>query len=537
MTVPARLSRRRLLTLGAWSTGAFATTAFTTPARGTALSSMLPTDLFALGVASGDPWPDSVVLWTRLAPDPLDGGGMPGRPVDVEWEVATDERFRRPVRRGVAPARPDHGHAVHVEPGGLRPGTTYFYRFRAGTEISPVGRTRTAPDRHSSPERLRLAYASCQNYQHGYYVSHRDLATLDVDLVAFLGDYIYQSEPDPTAVRTHEGSGTPATLVDFRNRYARYRSDPDLRAAHAAFPWVVTFDDHEIADDWAGSPADGRVHDWSDWQALRERRTAALRAWWEHMPVRRTAAPVGAGVHAYRRFEWGDLARLHVLDTRQYRSRQATSPAEADDPARTMLGATQERWLVDGLTSGRQAWNLVLNQAPMAQTDRRAGPDQVLWTDPWDGYRAQRRRLLETFGADRVTNPLVLTGDRHFTMACDLTTDFDDPEAPAVGAEIVGTSVSSGGDEDLRAWRRTWEPVIAESAYWKYGDARRGYVTCDVDRLRTLATLRVASTVERRSGTVSTGQRFVVESGRPGVEVVDGDGRPDGPPSGRRSLT
>jgi alkaline phosphatase D len=523
------LSRRRLVALGGWSGAALATTAFTP-----ALTSMLPTDLFTLGVASGDPWPDSVVLWTRLAPDPLEGGGMPDRPVDVEWEIATDERFRRPVRRGVALARREHGHSVHAEPGGLRPGTTYFYRFRAGAEVSPVGRTRTAPDRHSSPERLRLAYASCQNYQQGYYVSHRDLAEQDVDLVAFLGDYIYQSAPSSTLVRTHEGRGEPATLAEFRNRYARYRTDPDLRAAHAAFPWVVTFDDHEIAGDWAGWAAGGP--DRTDWQVLRARRTSALRAWWEHMPVRRATSPAGAGIHAYRRIEWGDLARIHVLDTRQYRSSQATSPAQADDPARTMLGDPQERWLLDGLTSGRQAWNLIVNQAPMAQTDRRAGPGEVLWTDPWDGYRVQRRRLLETFGTARVTNPLVLTGDRHFTMACDLTTDFDDPDARVVGAEIVGTSVSSGGDEDLHAWRQAWEPIIAESAYWKYGDARRGYVLCDVDRTRSLATLRVASTVERRSGTVSTGQRFVVESGRPGVQVVD-DFRPTSPPQPRRSLT
>ena len=300
------LSRRRLLALGGWTAGALATTAFTA-----ARTSTLPTDLFTLGIASGDPSPDSVVLWTRLAPDPLDRGGMPERPVEVAWEMATDETFRRRVRAGVAVARPEHGHSVHVEPGGLQPGATYFYRFRAGEQISPVGRTRTAPERHSSPDRMRLAYASCQNYQQGYYIAHRDLAEQDVDVVAFLGDYIYQSTPSSTAVRTHEGSGEPYTVADYRNRYARYKTDPDLRAAHAAFPWLVTFDDHEVADDWTGGEGgeggergDGDP-DRADPQAVGARRTAALRAWYEHMPVRRSGStgrlahpgvpPVGVG--------------------------------------------------------------------------------------------------------------------------------------------------------------------------------------------------------------------------------------------------
>ncbi|MEQ7126833.1 alkaline phosphatase D family protein [Actinopolymorpha sp. B11F2] len=536
----SELSRRRLLTLGGVSVGAALTgvvpafgtasaapvrqsagrIAATTPSRFAApgaVTRSLPTDLFGLGVASGDPWPDSVVLWTRLAPDPLEGGGMPDRAIPVEWEIATDERFRRSVRRGTAHARPEFGHSVHVEPGGLRAGSEYFYRFRAGTEVSSVGRTRTAPAAGTSPRRLRLAYASCQNYQQGFYVAHRDLAEQDLDLVAFLGDYIYESPPSDTGVRRHEGEGEPFSLVEYRNRYARYKTDADLRAAHAACPWIVTFDDHEVDNDWAGPvPQD------PDQQApeeFRERRAAAFQAWYEHMPVRRSVAPEGASIQAYRRFSWGDLARIHVLDTRQYRSDQPTTPDEADDPARTMTGSDQEAWLVGGLTSGRQRWNLLANQAPMAQTDRKAGPEQVLWTDPWDGYRAQRRRLFEVLGSSRVANPVVLTGDRHFTMACDLTTDFDDPEARVVGAEIVGTSISSGGDLAPADWHGTWDQIIAESPYWKYGDGRRGYVVCDVDREAIVATLRVASAVAVEDGSVSAAKRFVVEAGRRGVEL------------------
>ena len=527
------LSRRRLLTLGGLSAGALlagavpgldSASAAVVPAARQArtLSNLevrgLPSALFQLGVASGDPWPDSVVLWTRLAPDPLDGGGMPDRVTPVEWEIATDERFSRTVRRGTAFARPEAGHSVHVEPRGLRPGSAYFYRFRAGGEISPVGRTRTAPAVGARASRLRLAYASCQNYQQGYYVAHRDLADQDVDLVAFLGDYIYESPASSTGVRRHEGTGEPFSLVEYRNRYARYKTDTDLRAAHASCPWIVTFDDHEVDNDWAaGVPQDP---DKQTPEAFRARRTAAFKAWYEHMPVRASVAPRGSGIQAYRRFEWGDLARIHVLDTRQYRTDQATTPEQADDPARTMTGATQERWLVDGLTQGGQRWNLLANQVPIAQTDQKAGPEQVLWTDPWDGYRVQRRRLMDVFGSDRVANPVVLTGDRHFTMACDLKTDFDDPDSPTVGAEIVGTSVTSNGDQDPAEWHRSWDQIIDEAPYWKYGDGRRGYVVCDLGRDQLTATLRVASTVGDQDGTVATGERFVVEAGRRGVEVA-----------------
>ena len=537
------LSRRRLLTLGGLAAGALA--AGTTPTAGTATAAplprgaalargvratrlagaptsvvvrRLPTDLFHLGVASGDPWPDSVVLWTRLAPDPLRGGGMPDLAAPVEWEIAGDETFRRPVRRGTALARPDAGHSVHVEPGGLRPDSEYFYRFRAGTEISPVGRTRTAPMPGAQPRRMRLAYASCQHYEQGYYVAHRDLAAQDVDVVAFLGDYIYEKATEGPRARRHEVSDEPYSLEDYRNRYARYKTDADLRAAHASAPWIMSFDDHEVDNDWAGPiPQDP---DEQSPETFRARRVAAFQAWYEHMPVRRTAVPAGTSIQAYRRLEWGDLARIHVLDTRQYRTVPPATPDEADDPAGTMTGPAQERWLVDGLTTGRQAWNLVANQAPMAQTDQKAGPEQVLWTNPWDGYRAQRRRLLDVFGSAQVANPVVLTGDRHYTMACDLTTDFDDPESTPVAAEVVGTSVTSAGDLDQSEWHATWDPIIAESPYWKYGDGRRGYVVCDIDRDRVLATLRVVSKVGTRGGTVTSAERFVVESGRRGVEVA-----------------
>jgi alkaline phosphatase D len=472
---------------------------------------------FALGVASGSPLPSSVVIWTRIAPRPLEGGGAGRDPITVRWEVAHDERFASIVRTGSADAVAEDAHSLHVEVEGLEPARWYFYRFVANGEASPVGRTRTAPAAGDRPPLLRVAYGSCQHFEFGFYAAHRHIAADDVDLMIFLGDYIYEGPGRPGRVRRHVGAEA-RSLAQYRNRYALYKADPDLQRLHAAVPWLVTFDDHEVDNDWAGPvPQDP---DEQPSEEFRARRAAAFQAWYEHMPVRRSVAPKGASIQAYRRFEWGDLARIHVLDTRQYRTDQPTTPDEADDPARTMTGPDQEAWLAEGLTSGRQRWNLLANQAPMAQTDRKAGPDQVLWTDPWDGYRAQRRRLFEVMGSSRVANPVVLTGDRHFTMACDLTTDFDDPEARVVGAEIVGTSIPSGGDQAPADWHGTWDQIIAESPYWKYGDGRRGYVVCEVDREAVVATLRVASAVGVEDGSVSAAERFVVEAGRRGVELL-----------------
>lgn len=517
------ISRRNLLVVGGLSGAALLGSQ--TPASGSGRVvppptgppvPKLPSGLFQLGVASGDPLPDSVVLWTRLARDPIHGGGMPNQNISVQWEIATDSRFGQRVQSGVSIARPDLGHSVHVETRGLRPNSWYYYRFRVGTDISPVGRTRTAPAYGTNPGRVRFAIASCQNYQHGFFVAHRDLARQNLDFVAFLGDYIYESPVDAAAVRQHEGTHEPLTLTEYRNRYARYRTDADLRAAHANFPWIITLDDHEVDNDWAAAvPQDP---DKQSPSAFAARRAAAFQAWYEHMPVRQSSRPNSTRMQVYRRFEWGELARIHVLDTRQYRTDQATTPAQADDPARTMTGAAQERWLTDGLTTGTQRWNIVANQTPVAQTDQKAGPEQVLWTDPWDGYRVQRKRLMELMGTSRVSNPLVITGDRHWTMAADLKPDFNREGSPVVASELVGTSITSNGDEDQAAWHRTWDPIIRESPHWKYGDSRRGYMLCDVDGTRALATQRVMSTVRSASGTASAGEQFVVHAGKKGLE-------------------
>ncbi|BFU46964.1 alkaline phosphatase D family protein [Krasilnikovia sp. MM14-A1004] len=495
-----------------------------TPGRGytrirNGLGTPLPAGVFTLGVASGDPLPDGVVLWTRLAPQPTTGGGMPAQNFAVDWEVAEDPGFSRVVQRGSATATPEYGHSVHVEVQGLRPDAVYHYRFKAGDQISPAGRTRTAPAADARPSRLRFAYASCQDYQAGYYTAYRHMAAEDLAFVAFLGDYIYESPANPSAIRHHEGTGEPTGLVAYRNRHARYRTDPDLQAAHAAFPWIVTLDDHEIDNNWADEiPQDP---DQQSPSAFRARRTAAFQAYYEHMPLRRSSLPSGLDMQVYRRLRFGSLASVHVLDTRQYRSDQPATLAAAQNPGLTMTGPDQERWLTDGLQTSGATWNLLANQVMWAQNDRKAGPDQVFDFDNWDGYRVQRRRLLELFGTGRVANPVVLTGDRHCTWVCDLRTDFDNPATPVVGAEITGTSISSGGNPDVAAFHAQYDPIKRESPHWRYIDNRRGYVVCDADDQRLLSSLRVVSTVWAQSATVSTAAQFVVEAGRPGIAEVD----------------
>ena len=485
------------------------------PAR--AAQPPLPAPPFTLGVASGDPVPDGVVLWTRLAPDPLvPGGGMPPQQLRVEWQVAADERFRHVVRRGATNARPEDAHSVHVTLHGLRPDTGYWYRFRAAGETSPVGRTRTAPPAHSRPRHLRFATASCQQWQDGFYTAHRALSEEDVAFVAFLGDYIYESRPSATALRSHNGTGEPITLDDYRARHALYRTDADLQACHAAFPWIVTPDDHEIDNNWADEiPQDPAAQPHDQFLA---RRAAAYKAYYEHMPLRRRARPDGIDMQLYRRFTWGDLLQLDVLDGRQFRTDQPADLAGANDPAATMLGFDQERWLSRGLARSRTLWNGLAQQTMVAQNDRAAGPAETFDFDNWDGYRVARQRLFADLA--QVDNPVVLTGDRHATWICDLKQDFYDPASPTVGAELTGTSITSGGDGVPEAFHALYDPVMADSPHWKFIDNRRGYLVCDLDRRRWHTDLRLVSTVRATEATVSTAASFVTEAGRRGVEVA-----------------
>jgi alkaline phosphatase D len=513
------LSRRRFLTAAGAAGAAFAATQVPF-ATGRPAPPRLTGYPFTLGVASGDPAPDGAVLWTRLAPAPLSGGGMPDQAFPVRWEVAHDEAFRRIVKRGEEVATPEEAHSLHVELRGLDAGREYYYRFIAGGDVSTVGRTKTAPGHTASA--LAFAFASCQQYEHGYYTAYRHMADEDLDLVVHLGDYIYEYGTGEFTsaggnVRAHS-SREIVDLDDYRNRHAQYKTDPDLQAAHAAFPWLVTFDDHEVDNNWADEiPEDGQPRD-----AFLRRRTAAFRAYWEHMPLPRRARPVGPDISVFRRGIFGDLATFHVLDTRQFRSDQAcgdrfaTNCDERLDPARSITGAQQEQWLFDGLAHSRATWNVIAQQVFMAQQDFVGGPGEGFNPDAWDGYVASRDRLLGFIGERDVANPIVITGDVHANWAADLKADFDDPDSRTLGSEFVGTSIATGGDgSDTTAGNQT---VLAENPHIKFNNVQRGYVRCALDRHRWQTDYRVVPYIKRPGAPVSTRASFVVEAGNPGLQ-------------------
>ncbi len=471
-------------------------------------------DPFTLGVASGEPTPDGAVIWTRLAPTPLadDGyGGMPDHTVDVEWEVADDERFTRIVQRGIAVAAPELAHSVHVELAGLRPGAEYFYRFRTGGHVSPAGRTRTAPALGShSP--LTMCFASCSNYEQGWFTAYRHLADEHPDLVLHLGDYQYEYAAGQTGdVRRHTG-GETVTLADYRRRYAQYKSDLDLQAAHAAAPWLAVFDDHELADNWAGAvPSEPQP-------GFRERRAAALRAYYENMPLRRRSMPTGPDMRLYRRVRWGDLATFHMLDTRQYRDDQACGDeigdcAERFDPARTMTGAAQERWLLNGFARSRARWDILGQQVFFSQVDLTPGPERGVNPDAWDGYTANRDRVVAGLADSPVRNAVVLTGDIHSHWAAEVHERFDDPTSRVVATELVTTSISSGGDGSDT--RDDTSALLAENPHIRYFSGRRGYVRTRVTADEIRADFRVLPYVSRPDAPVRTGASFVIGDREP----------------------
>ena len=468
---------------------------------------------FTLGVASGEPLPDGVVLWTRLAPEPLalDGlGGMPSRPVPVQWEVASDDAFRRVVARGTELARPEEAHSVHVEVGGLQSGAEYFYRFKAGPELSPTGRTKTAPAPGQRLDRFSFAFASCQNYPAGFYTAYTHMAQDDLDLVAFLGDYIYTGAGQGTIGRGWVPAEEVETLPGYRIRLAQVKTDPELQAAHAAFPWMVTFDDHEVANGWAGDDVDPNV----PVEQFRARRAAAFQAYYEHMPVRRAQRPNGSALQIHRRLTFGDLMDFYVLDTRQYRSDQVPQ-ARRGEPDRTMLGAEQEAWLQAALAGPTARWNTLAQQVVFSQRDFRVGPQQTFNDDSWDNYLVARNRLRDHMTAVGTSNPVILTGDVHQNYAIDVKADFDDPGSATVATELVGTSISSNGDADPNPAGDARQ--LAENPHIRFTNRDRGYVRNTITPEAWTTDFRAVEYVSRPGAPARTLATFVIEDGRPGV--------------------
>jgi alkaline phosphatase D len=476
-----------------------------------------PTSPFTLGVASGDPSDDSVVLWTRLAIDALRGGGMPPQPVEVEWHLASDDRMTRVVKKGKTIASPQWGHSVHIEVSGLDPHRWYWYQFRAGNEQSAIGRTRTFPRSRDDVDRLRFAIASCQHYEQGLYTAYEHMVREDLDLVVHLGDYIYENPGIDQRVRKHVG-GELTTVEDYRNRYAQYRSDPALQAAHAAFPWLLVWDDHEVDNNYAGFFQE--TGDPIETFALR--RAAAYKVYYEHMPLRRSSLPRGAFLQLYRPFSYGTLANIFMLDTRQFRTDQPCGDGvkpvcdSVRDPKATLLGQAQERWLLNGLNRSRAGWNLLAQQIPIARLDRMPGPERQYSMDKWDGYGAERSRLLNFLGTRRPSNPVTLAGDVHNNWVNDLRLNVDDPTTPIVASEFVGTSISSTGDgSDISP---AMEAMLSENECVRFCNNQRGYVSFEVRPETLRADFRVVEYVSRPGSPIKTRASFVVENGRPGAQ-------------------
>jgi alkaline phosphatase D len=486
---------------------------------------------FPLGVASGDPLPDGFVLWTRLAPEPLSRdpqapGGLRDGDILIKYEIAEDPLMHRIVRRGLARAEADFAHSVHLEVAGLESGRPYWYRFMTNDAESPIGCARTAAGEGQAVDKFRFGFASCANYEQGYFAAYRHLAAEAPDLVLFLGDYIYETvQPkDKPSLRRHSDGEVPTTLAGYRNRYAQYRLDPDLQALHAAAPALIIWDDHEVQNDYAGEWA-------SNFDAparfLRQR-AAAYQAFYEHMPLRPSRCLPQGAMRIYDRIAFGDLVSFSMLDGRQYRSRGACAVPphggghvvtamqcpELVEPSRSLLGEAQETWLYDGLARSRARWNVIGQTVLMTPLhDNHPGTEAEEWTEAWDGYPAARARLLDHIASSGVANPVVLSGDNHAFWANDLKRE---PDGATIATEFVGTSVTSYGPPYETVAK--WLPSNPQVRFFE--SRKRGYACVDVSADRMITRFQAISDAAEPAAEVSTLARFVIEAGRKGAVAV-----------------
>ncbi|MGN6124139.1 MAG: alkaline phosphatase D family protein [Sphingomonas oligoaromativorans] len=479
---------------------------------------------FTLGVASGDALPDGFVIWTRLAPKPLEPqGGMPIRPVAVDWEVAEDDGFRTVVSRGSEVAHPELAHSVHVEVSGLKPGRPYWYRFKCAGEKSLTGMARTLPAIGATVDKVRFAAVGCQHFEAGWYTAYRHVAEEELDFVFHYGDYIYEYHPGTVTNERHQPidpvrlyvGGEPYTLGDYRIRYAQETLDTDLMAARAAHPWFCTYDDHEVDNNWVSD----RDQDGTDPALFLLRRRQALQAWYEHMPVRRASFPQADGaVEFRRRADYGDLLRGHFLNTRLYRTDQPCGddykPACAGVSAADaqILGAQQEHWLGEGLASSHQRWQLIAQQVMICPLDRREHdePQPVYNMDSWAGYQGPRTRLFDQFAAHKGGNIVVVTGDEHQNFANDLI-----HHDKVVASEFVSTSISSGGDgHETRPGNEAW---MRRNPCLKWTGDRRGYALSEVTREAWTCHFRAVDAVSVKGMPIRTASRWAVQAGKAGL--------------------
>ena len=497
--------------------------------RPTAAAPRLRRNPFRLGVASGDPRPGSVVIWTRLATHPLaaDGrGGMPRRTYHVRYQVATDPGFRQVIRDSTAPAGPDWGHSVRAVITGLAAGREYWYRWRLHGHVSAVGRTVTAPGPTLMPAQLRIAQMCCSNYAAGYFTACRRAAEDQPDLVIHLGDYIYENGPRADDTRLVAGDKC-RTLADFRLRYAQTRTDPDIRAAQAAAPWLVTADDHEVENNYFGSDPG---------PALRTLMANAYRAWFENQPVRRFCRPQDHTIRMHRSIAWGALANLHLLDTRQHKDARVCGPVgdceEGADPSRSMLGEQQTAWLADGLAQSPHRWDVLAQQLFFGRRFVDDGIDYGYMADTWDGYRYNQQQVVDMCGPSDAgpgpRNAVVLTGDTHAAWLSDVKADWDDPGSATVATEIGCTSISSGRDGYDSDGTH---PFMAENPHIRWHNNLRGYCLLTIRPDELAVDYRVLDSVVTRGAPVWTRAGFVIPD-REAAAVLVQDAQP--PPTSDR---
>jgi alkaline phosphatase D len=492
---------------------------------------------FTLGIASGSPTYDGVVLWTRLAPSGFLGESSLGNDnITVRWEIAHDEGFTRIATRGQAQALAQLAHSVHVEVAGLEGGRVYFYRFMVGEYTSPLGRTRTLPATDSTAGRFRIAYASCQRWEHGYYSAYRHMLADQPDLVLFLGDYIYEYPRAANQVRAPNATsngGWTLTLDDYRSRYALHMSDPDLQAMHAACPWAFTWDDHEVQNDYAGlTPGDAGPAA-ADFAA---RRAAAYQASFRPRALAGLTEKPAAEMRLYSEMRLGALGSIYLLDSRQYKDAPVCTKDGAlgsstvntvqcpawNDPSRTMLGAAQENWLAQALSRNTHApgWQIIGQATLFAPRDFRAsGAGQSMWNDGWDGYSAARTRLTDTLQKAQTKNAVFFGGDVHENWVGHVKADFSKPSSASIATEFCGTSITSR--HSPQSSNDKVPERIARNPHFVFADVeKRGYGLADFNAQKLQVSLRTVSDVTSKDASIQTLTQFAVSSGKAVVERV-----------------
>jgi alkaline phosphatase D len=486
---------------------------------------------FGLGVASGSATHESVVLWTRLYDEGFFSSNLPNEAIPVKWEVAADEGFDKVVQSGVSHAIPGLAHSVHAEVTGLQPDKWFFYRFRVSDFTSPIGRTRTFTPPGQAGGGLKVAFASCQNFELGYFNSYPHLIKESPDLVIFLGDYIYEYPPGKSGVRSHAG-GWCLSLDDYRRRYAQYKQDAQLQQIHAYCPWLVTWDDHEVQNDYAGTQEGSQGPSMN----FVKRRAGAYQAFYEHMPLRASVLingmnglETGAEMRIYDNYRIGRLLNISMLDTRQYRSPQACTPdnkfgsgaifpakcESLQSESRTMLGVAQEHWLQTQIEGAKdQVWTLIAQSTLFGPRIYQTRDGSKVWNDGWDGYPAARKRLTDLFLKYQVPNPVILGGDVHENWVGYIKEDYNSPSSKNIGVEFCGTSISSYDGKATAG-------IQLNNPHFIYSEGtRKGYAICEVSNSELVVHMRAVKDHRTAESDIEALASFRVVAGSRKLDIL-----------------